>query len=143
VAPLLATGQLVPDEITIPLVRRVIEERGGEGFVLDGYPRNIAQASALDEMLEEIDRPLSLILLLQNDDAVSRERLAKRAHLEGRTDDTPEAIDRRLADYHEKTEPVVEHYRATGNLVQVHAERSIEAVWAEIAHALEQVQARA
>jgi adenylate kinase len=133
----------VPDEITIPLVRRVIEERGGDGFVLDGYPRNIAQAAALDEMLEEIDRPLSLILLLQNDDAVSRERLAKRAHLEGRTDDTPEAIDRRLADYHEKTEPVVEHYRATGNLVQVHAERSIEEVWAEIARALEQVEARA
>ena len=125
----------MPDEITIPLVRRVIEERGGEGFVLDGYPRNIAQAAALDEMLEEIDRPLSLILLLQNDDATSRERLAKRAKEEGRADDTPEAINRRLADYHEKTEPVVEHYRATGNLVQVHAERSIEDVWAEIARA--------
>ena len=133
----------MPDEITIPLVRRVIEERGGEGFVLDGYPRNIAQAAALDEMLEEIDRPLSLILLLQNDDATSRERLAKRAKEEGRADDTPEAINRRLADYHEKTEPVVEHYRATGNLVQVHAERSIEDVWAEIARALEQVEARA
>jgi len=133
----------VPDEITIPLVRRVIEERGGEGFVLDGYPRNIAQAAALDEMLEEIDRPLSLILLLQNDDATSRERLAKRAKEEGRADDTPEAINRRLADYHEKPEPVVEHYRATGNLVQVHAERSIEDVWAEIARALEQVEARA
>lgn len=133
----------MPDDITIPLVRRVIEERGGDGFVLDGYPRNIAQAAALDEMLEEIDRPLSLILLLQNDDATSRERLAKRAKLEGRADDAPDAINRRLADYHEKTEPVVEHYRASGNLVQVHAERSIEDVWAEIARALEQVEARA
>jgi adenylate kinase len=133
----------VPDEITIPLVRRVIEERGGDGFVLDGYPRNIAQAEALDEMLEEIDRPLSLILLLQNDDATSRERLEKRAKEEGRADDTPEAINRRLADYHEKTEPVVEHYRTTGNLVQVHAERSIDEVWREIADALEQVEARA
>jgi adenylate kinase len=133
----------VPDEITIPLVRRVIEDRGADGFVLDGYPRNIAQAEALDEMLEEIDRPLSLILLLQNDDATSRERLVKRAQEEGRADDTPEAIDRRLADYHEKTEPVVEHYRTTGKLVQVHAERSIDEVWAEIAEALEQVEARA
>jgi adenylate kinase len=140
---LLASGQLVPDEITIPLVRRVIEERGGDGFVLDGYPRNIAQAEALGEMLEEIDRPLSLILLLHNDDATSRERLEKRAKAEGRADDTPEAIDRRLADYHEKTEPVVEHYRTSGNLVQVHAERSIEEVWQEIARALEQVEARA
>jgi adenylate kinase len=140
---LLASGQLVPDEITIPLVRRVIEERGADGFVLDGYPRNIAQAEALGEMLEEIDRPLSLILLLHNDDATSRERLEKRAKAEGRADDTPEAIDRRLADYHEKTEPVVEHYRTSGNLVQVHAERSIEEVWQEIARALEQVEARA
>ena len=121
----------------------MIETQGGAGFVLDGYPRNLAQAEALDEMLEEIDRPLSIILLLQTDDAVSRERLAKRAHLEGRTDDTPEAIDRRLADYHEKTEPVVDHYRATGNLVQIHAERTIDEVWAEIARALEQVEARA
>jgi adenylate kinase len=143
VAPLLASGQFVPDEITIPLVRRVIETDGGDGFVLDGYPRNIAQAAALDDMLDEIDRPLSIILLLQTDDAVSRERLAKRAHLEGRTDDTPEAINRRLSDYHEKTEPVVEHYRSSGNLVQVHAERSIEEVWAEIARVLEQVEARA
>jgi adenylate kinase len=133
----------VPDEITIPLVRRVIEERGGEGFVLDGYPRNIAQAEALGEMLEEIDRPLSLILLLHNDDETSRARLEKRAIEEGRADDTPEAINRRLADYHEKTEPVVEHYRTSGNLVQVHAERSIEEVWQEIARALEQVEARA
>jgi adenylate kinase len=133
----------VPDEITIPLVRRVIEERGGEGFVLDGYPRNIAQAEALGEMLDEIDRPLSLILLLHNDDETSRARLEKRAIEEGRADDTPEAINRRLADYHEKTEPVVEHYRTSGNLVQVHAERSIEEVWQEIARALEQVEARA
>ena len=67
----------------------------------------------------------------------------KRLGLEGREDDQPEAIDRRLRDYHEKTKPVVEHYRATGKLVGVHAERSIEDVWAEIADALEQLQARA
>jgi adenylate kinase len=133
----------VPDEITIPLVRRTIEEHGGDGFVLDGYPRTVPQSEALDDMLEEIDRPLSIILLLQTDDSISRERLAKRAKEEGRADDTPEAINRRLADYHEKTEPVVEHYRASGNLVQVHAERSIDEVWAEIARVLEQVEARA
>jgi adenylate kinase len=141
VGPLLDGGHLVPDDITIPLVRREIE--AADGFVLDGYPRNLAQAEALDEMLEEIDRPLSIILLLQTDDSISRERLAKRAKEEGRADDTPEAINRRLADYHEKTEPVVEHYRASGNLVQVHAERSIDDVWDEIARALEQVEARA
>ena len=141
VGPLLDGGHLVPDHITIPLVRREVEAAGG--FVLDGYPRNLAQAEALDEMLEEIDRPLDLILLLELDDDVARARLTKRAELEGRADDTPEAIDRRLTTYHEQTEPLVDHYRPTGKLVKVHADRTIQEVWSEIQQALEQVQARA
>jgi adenylate kinase len=141
VKPLLDGGDLVPDEITIPLVRREIE--AAEGFVLDGYPRNLAQAEALDEMLEEIDRPLDLILLLELDDDAARARLLKRAELEGRTDDTPETIDRRLATYHEQTEPVVDHYLPTGKLVKVHAHRTIEEVWSQIRQALDHVEARA
>jgi adenylate kinase len=117
--------------------------KAGEGFVLDGFPRTLPQAEALDQLLDEIDRPLSIILLLALDDATARERLTRRAEREGRTDDTPAAIDARLANYHEKTEPVVDHYRASGNLVQVHAVRPIEDLWAEISNVLEQVQARA
>lgn len=132
----------MPDEITIPIVRGEIES-AENGFVLDGYPRNLAQAEALDSMLEEIERPLSIILLLELDDDVARERLLERARIEGRPDDTPEVIDRRLATYHETTEPIVEHYLATGKLVKVHAERTIDEVWTEISDALEQVQARA
>jgi adenylate kinase len=113
------------------------------GFVLDGYPRTIAQAEALDALLEEIEQPLSIILLLQLSDDVARARLTKRSREEGRADDRPDAIDKRLATYHAETEPVVDHYRTSGKLVQVHAERPIEAVWAEISEALEQVQARA
>jgi adenylate kinase len=142
VEPLLADGKLVPDDITIELVREELL-KAGDGFVLDGFPRTLPQAEALDQLLDEIDRPLSIILLLALDDARARERLAKRAAREGRADDTPAAIDARLANYHEKTEPVVDHYRASGNLVQVHAERPIEEVWAEISDVLEQVQARA
>ena len=142
VAPLLADGKLVPDEITIPLIRDEIG-KAENGFVLDGYPRTVAQAAALDELLDELDRPLSVILLLELDDATARGRLMKRARLEGRTDDTPEAIDERLATYHEKTEPVVDHYLTTGKLVKVHADRPIEEVWSEISNALEQVEARA
>jgi adenylate kinase len=142
VQPLLQAGTLVPDEITIPIVRSEIEQAAG-GFVLDGYPRNIAQAEALDEMLEEIERPLSIVLLLELDDAVARERMLRRAATENRADDTPEVIDRRLATYHEQTEPVVEHYLATGRLVKVHAERTIDEVWSEIQDALEAVEARA
>jgi adenylate kinase len=139
VEPYLRGGQLVPDEVTIPIVRSEIIERGENGFVLDGYPRNLAQAEALDGMLDEIERPLSIILLLELDDAVARERMLERA----RHDDTPEVIERRLATYHADTEPIVDHYLATGKLVKVHAERTIDEVWAEISDALEQVQARA
>ena len=142
VEPILAEGHLVPDEITIALIREQLAGAEG-GFVLDGFPRNIAQAEALDVMLDDIDRPLSIVLLLELADATCRERLLRRAELEGRADDTPDVIDRRLATYHRETEPVVDHYLATGKLVKVHAERTIDAVWAEIAEALEQVQARA
>jgi adenylate kinase len=142
VEPLLADGKLVPDDITIELVREELL-KAGDGFVLDGFPRTLPQAEALDQLLDEIDRPLSIILLLALDDATARERLTKRAAGEGRADDTPAAIDARLANYHKKTEPVVDHYRASGKLVQVHAERPIEDVWAEISDVLGQVQARA
>ena len=142
VEPLLKAGELVPDEITIPLIREKVLE-ADDGFVLDGYPRNLAQAEALDELLEEIGRPLSIILLLELSDDTARERLTKRAALEGRADDQPEAIDRRLRDYHTKTEQVVDHYLASGKLVKMHAERPIDEVWAEVADALEQVEARA
>jgi adenylate kinase len=144
VKPILDAGQLVPDDITIALIReRLGEEDAQNGFVLDGFPRNIEQAEALDAMLEEIDRPLSAVLLLELSDDAARERLGKRAVLEGRADDQPEAIERRLRDYHEKTEQVVDHYLTTGKLVKMHAERPIDEVWAEIEDTLEQVQARA
>jgi len=142
VAPILAAGRLVPDGITIPLIREKLLE-AEEGFVLDGYPRNIAQANALDDLLDEVDRPLSIVLLLQLPDPLAWARLAKRAKLEGRVDDTPQVIEERLRTYHGETEPVVEHYRATGKLVQIHAERTIDEVWEEISEALDQVQARA
>jgi adenylate kinase len=144
VEPLLAAGVMVPDDLTIALIRdRLAEEDAQNGFVLDGFPRNIAQAEALDAMLEEIERPLSAVLLLELSDDTARERLGKRAAIEGRADDQPDAIERRLRDYHEKTEQVVEHYLATGKLVKMHAERPIDEVWAEIEDTLEQVEARA
>jgi len=111
--------------------------------VLDGYPRTIAQAEALDALLDEIGQPLSIILLLALDHDVARERLLKRAADEGRADDHPGAIDERLATYLKATEPVVDHYRTSGNLVQVHADRPVNEVWAQIADALSQVEARA
>ena len=143
VAAIMARGDLVPDAVTI----RMIEGRLGEpdaatGFVLDGFPRNLAQAEALDEMLRRIGRELDAILFFDLPDDVAVERMEGRARDEGRADDTPEAMQRRLAIYHGETVPVVERYRTTGKLVPLHAGRTVEEVWVEIQDALATVSAR-
>jgi adenylate kinase len=143
VQPIVERGDLVPDGLMIDLIReRLDEEDTREGFILDGFPRTMAQARALDAMLAEIGRDLDIVFELQLDDDVAVERLLKRAVDEGRRDDTPEAIARRLGDYHEKTKPLVGYYRNRGNLVGIHADRPIDAVFAEIQSALATVAAR-
>jgi adenylate kinase len=143
VQPIVEHGELVPDELMIELIReRLDEEDARDGFVLDGFPRTMAQAEALDAMLAEIGRELDVVFELQVDDEVAVERLRRRAVDEGRRDDTPEAIARRLREYHDKTEPLVGHYRRRGNLVGIHAERPIDTVFAEIQSALATVAAR-
>ena len=138
VEPILASGDLVPDDLTVALIReRLSEQDARDGFVLDGFPRNLAQAEALDGMLAEIGRGLDAVLFFDLSDELAVERIRGRALDEGRDDDTPEAIGRRLAIYHEQTEPVVERYRATGKLVPLHAARSIEEVSTEIEAALD------
>jgi adenylate kinase len=144
VEPILAAGDLVPDELTVALIRERLEQDDARGgFVLDGFPRNLAQAEALDAMLADVERVLDAVLFFDLDDERATQRLLGRSADEGRVDDAPEVIARRLQVYHEQTEPVVERYRATGKLVPLHAERSVDAVFAEIQDALLQVEARA
>jgi len=134
---ILAAGELVPDGLTVALIRdRLAREDAAPGFVLDGFPRNLAQADALDAMLGEEGRSLDAILFFNLADDVATERMLGRASHEGRPDDAPEAIRRRLELYHEHTAPVVERYRTTGKVVPLHAERPIEAVYGEIQEAL-------
>ncbi len=143
VRPIVEKGALVPDVLMIDLIReRLDEEDTRKGFILDGFPRTMAQAEALDAMLGEIDRDLDVVFGLQIDDDVAVDRLAKRALEEGRSDDTPDAIARRLSEYHEKTEPVVGYYRLRGNLVGIHGDNPIDEVFSEIQEALETVAAR-
>jgi adenylate kinase len=140
VEPILASGELVPDELTVELIReRLSEPDATRGFVLDGFPRNLAQAEALDAMLTGIGRDLDLVLFFDLDQVTSTERLRRRAEIEGRDDDTPDAIARRLELYHEQTAPLVELYRASGRLVTIRAERTIDEVANEIADALDQL----
>jgi adenylate kinase len=137
VKAVLDTGELVSDELTTELVQeRLSAADAAAGFVLDGYPRTLSQAEALGAWLADSGRALDAILFFDLADDIAAKRALGRAAAEGRTDDTPEVIARRLALYHEQTEPVVDHYRTAGNLVTLHAERPIEAVFAEIEAAL-------
>jgi adenylate kinase len=146
VEPILAAGELVPDEITIPLIRdRLSRGDTVPGFVLDGYPRNIAQADALDEMLEDVGRRIEIVFVFYVPDRQQLvERMHKRAQEEHRLDDTLEVMERRLETYERETAPLGEYYRTRlGNVVGIHADRSVQDVFQEISEALSAVEARA
>ncbi|MGZ8794966.1 MAG: adenylate kinase, partial [Gaiellaceae bacterium] len=126
-------GDLVSDDVMIELIRNRLEQPDTEaGFVLDGFPRTTVQAEELDSMFAEIGRNFSVVFALQIPDEVAYERLRLRSELEGRADDTDEAIKRRLDNYHRETEPLIEYYRTRGNLVPIHGKRSENEVFAEI-----------
>ena len=130
-------GNLVSDDIVLGM----LEERLGKddaraGFVLDGYPRNLAQARALDELLARLKQPVDIAVQLDVDTALLVERIAGRAALEGRADDTPESVRNRLNVYNEQTAPVVDFYRQNGKLACVHGEGSMDDVFNRIVEAM-------
>jgi adenylate kinase len=139
-------GELLSDELIVRMIRDRLS-RGDTipGFILDGFPRNLAQAEALDALLEEVGRRLDVVFEFQiGDREVVMERIAKRAVEEGRTDDTPDAIRKRLEIYDRETAPLVEHYRTKhANVVGIHADQPVDDVFAEVREALEQVASRA
>jgi adenylate kinase len=144
VTAILDAGDLVPDDVTIEVVRaRLAQDDTVNGFILDGFPRTLAQAEALDRVLAEIDRgELSAVLDFELPDEIAVQRLLGRAAVEGRSDDIPDKVRHRLDVYHEKTEPLVEYYRSRGLLVAVHADRTVEEVYSEVQQVLEAASAR-
>jgi adenylate kinase len=119
VGPIMAGGELVPDELIV----RVIEERmrhddGRGGILLDGFPRTVPQAEAFDAMLRRAGRHIDILLSLDVPEEVLVDRILQRAAEEGRADDTPEAVHTRMAEYEEKTSPVLAYYEASGANVQ-------------------------
>ena len=131
-------GDLVPDDLMLGL----IEERLGQadvanGFILDGFPRNLAQAEALDEVLERIGQPVDLALSVTVDEGEIVDRLSKRAIDEGRSDDTEDVIRNRLRVYAEQTAPVAGHYAERGQLREVDGMGSIEEVNRRLLNAIE------
>jgi adenylate kinase len=110
-------GELVPDAMMIQLIDEHLDNR--RGFVLDGFPRNVSQAEALAELLAGPERSLEAVVLLEVPHEELVERLTRRAAEQGRTDDDPETVRRRLAVYAEETEPLIGYYRTEGLLVPV------------------------
>jgi adenylate kinase len=126
-------GELVSDEIMLGLIEeRLARDDARRGFILDGYPRNIAQAEALDTLLERIGQPVDEALQIDVDPEMVVQRIAKRAAEEGRSDDTEEVVRNRLKVYAEQTAPVVDYYGRTGILSRVLGEGSIEEVFQRI-----------
>jgi adenylate kinase len=122
-------GDFVPDDVML----RLIEERLGQadaqkGFLLDGYPRNLAQAQALEGLLERLGQPIDEAIQIDIDPEAIIARIARRAELERRSDDTEEVVRHRMEVYEEQTEPVVEYYARRGLLTRVLGTGPVEEV---------------
>jgi len=125
----MAAGNLVSDDIVLGM----LEERLGQpdvraGFILDGYPRNLAQANALDALLARLQQPVDVAVQLDVGTDLLITRLAGRAQAEGRADDSPDAVRQRLRVYTDLTAPVIDFYRGQGKLVCVYGVGSVDEV---------------
>lgn len=142
VKDILASGGYVTDEVTNAIVRdRLQQDDAREGFLLDGYPRTVAQVEALEGLLAEGGHALDAVLELTVDEEAVVKRLLKRAELEGRVDDTEEVIRERQAIYRRETAPLADLYASRGKLVQVDGMGEVDEVTARIEDALKGAQA--
>jgi adenylate kinase len=136
--PYMAQGQLVPDEIILDLIaQRLKQPDCREGYLLDGFPRTIAQAQALDQMLAKRNSPLSVVLQLQ----VPEEELFQRLEGRKRGDDKPEVIRQRLAAYRQETEPLLEYYGRAELLKTIDGLGTVDDVFQRIKAVLDPIAA--
>jgi len=126
-------GELVSDDLMLGLIEERLSQADAKtGFILDGYPRNLAQAHALDELLSRIDQPVDEALQIDADLEMLVSRIAKRAAEEGRSDDTEEVVRNRMKIYSDHTAPVIEYYAHKGVLSRVLGEGSVDEVFQRI-----------
>jgi len=134
-------GNLVSDEILLGMLEeRLARPDTANGFILDGYPRNLAQAAALDKLLARIGQPMDFAVQLEVPTDLLVERIAGRATAEGRADDSPESVRNRLDIYDCQTAPVIDFYRQHGKLTVVDGVGSLDDVFNRILEALVPVQ---
>lgn len=138
VKAIIEAGDLVPDELTSAVVRERLSQPDAEGgFLLDGYPRNVAQVMHLDEFLEGRDEQLDAVILLDVPREESISRIALRAQEQGRTDDTEEVIANRLAIYERETAPILGVYDARDIVDRVDGVGTLDEITERIVSALE------
>jgi adenylate kinase len=131
------SGKLVSDEIVLGMLEeRLAQADAQQGFILDGYPRNLAQADALDGLLKRLGKPLDVAVQLDVDSELLVARLAGRAQAEGRKDDNPDTVRERLRVYEQQTAPLIGFYRGRGELVAVDGVGELDAVYARIVAAV-------
>jgi adenylate kinase len=133
-------GEYVPDEVTNLMVRNRIDEDDAQpGFLLDGYPRTLAQVEELDGMIKHTGHELDAVVVLTVEPEELVQRLLQRAETDGRSDDTEDVIRRRQELYIEQTEPLIEVYRGRGLLIEVDGAGEVDEVTERIFKALQDV----
>jgi adenylate kinase len=138
---IMARGELVSDAILLGMLEsRFSQADTAGGFILDGYPRNLAQADALDGLLQRIGQPMDYAVQLDVPSELLVERIAGRAQAEGRADDSPESVRTRLRVYDQQTAPVIEFYRQHGQLTVVDGVGSLDQVFTRIVEAIAPVR---
>ena len=122
-------GQLVNDDIVLGMLKdRLAQADAKKGFILDGFPRNLIQADMLDNLLDDINMPAEHAILIEVNPEEVVARIAKRAEIEGRTDDTQDVVRDRIKIYETQTAPVIKHYKKHGILSEVLGSGTIEEV---------------
>ena len=143
VAAIMDAGSLVPDAVVNELIEDALDRHAGApGFIFDGFPRTVAQAEALDELLARRGQSIDIVLRLETDDAALLARIARRFHDQGRADDNPDSFKVRLKAYADQTAPLVPYYEAQGTLVGLNGMRSVEEVAAAVAGAIDRAPRR-
>lgn len=135
-------GMLVPDEVILSMVSDTLDQLDGfNGFVFDGFPRTLAQAKALDAMLQQKQMPICKVIILAVDNEELHKRILHRAEISGRSDDNEETIRKRLEVYHEQTHPLVSYYEAQGKISEVDGMHDIDEVFRRICEIIDSIKA--
>ena len=126
-------GQLVPDEVVIGMISSKLDENPEvKGFIFDGFPRTVAQAEALDNLLEFKNNPINVVISLLVSEDELKTRLISRGEVSGRADDNEEVIVNRIKEYHAKTSPVADYYRSKNTLIELPGEGSVDEIFDSI-----------